>query len=190
VPSTWRSTDRYHRDVLVPLHPLLYWAAAVKQRVAMQVSVNRPGLAFLWDHRVSGNAIVPGAAYFEMASAAAGLLCRTPVQGKVAVTGAVIAAPLFLSEPMASAPVLMLMVESDAAMGTLAVSSAGGSHTSTHLRAGVTAIGALESSSAIHMSHRPYSLEVARAAAPDPHATAAVYDGLASIGLQYGTAFR
>lgn len=57
----------------VTSHPLLWAALKGASRAAVvqvQAALNRPALSYLWDHRVQGRAILPGAAMFEMAVAA------------------------------------------------------------------------------------------------------------------------
>lgn len=55
-----------------------------------------PALAYLWQHRVSGRAIMPGAAMLEAGFAAAASLLPGEVQGTAALVNAGIAAPLLL----------------------------------------------------------------------------------------------
>ena len=61
-----------------------------------------PGMAFLWQHQVSGRAILPGAAMFEAAFAAAAVLL--PEGSAVGLVAASISAPVLLKSPSAEAP--------------------------------------------------------------------------------------
>ena len=70
---------------------------AATRQVIMQCSLLDPALSYMWDHAVAGKALFPGAAFFEMASAAAQTLLSGP--GKAAaLTGATIPAPLPLPQ--------------------------------------------------------------------------------------------
>ena len=93
-----------------------------KQQLELRLRLGRPCLAFLWDHRVGGTAIMPGAAYFEAAIAAARTLAKV-AEPAAALTDAAIAAPLKLPAPAAASGVV-LSVEVVLGSGAIAIRSA------------------------------------------------------------------
>lgn len=100
--------------------------------------------AYLWDHAVSGRALLPGTAMLEMAGAAGASLAEAAAPWlAVAVTRAAFAAPCLL--PAAShggSRLLLLEVELSAATGAAELCSAGsgsGASGSAHLTARVSA---------------------------------------------------
>ena len=204
----WQRSLCCYVEVLTPLHPLLGTASRPKQQ-ELQLALalgSRPALAFLWDHRVQGGAIMPGAAYFEAAVAAGHVLLRL-AEPRLALTAAVIAAPLKLAEPASSEPGAVLSVTLGLATGEVSLRSraaalpapAGRSKREAappppetlHLR-GTLALFAAAAGAACGSSPAGAvpSADAARAACREPQATAAVYRGLAEAGLQYGPAFR
>ena len=85
----------------------------------MQADLTSPPLAYLWDHCVGGKALCPGAAFFEMASAAAGMLLAP--QG-AALTAVSIPAPLVLpalASTQSKVPPTELMCKLDAVTGAI-----------------------------------------------------------------------
>jgi hypothetical protein len=174
-----------------------------KQRLQLRLALNKPGLAFLWDHRVQAAPIMPGAAYFEMASAAARALLKTAEQS-VALTAAAIAAPLRLPTAHAAAAAVVTG-EVVLTSGEVSIRSAsagdGGKPASQraaaemlHLRGSLVQLATAATtplhSSAAAAAGRVLSADAVRAACQEPRDTVAVYQGLAAAGLQYGPAFR
>lgn len=175
-----------------------------KQQLEFRLRLGRPSLAFLWDHRVGGAAIMPGAAYFEAAVAAARTLAKLP-EPAVALTEAAIAAPLKLPPP-AEASSVVLSVEVALATGAITIRSApadakpaakGAADRSTlHLKGSLVCYAAAAAvDQQEQQSERPTgghvpSAELARAGCTEPQATAGVYSRLLSAGLQYGPEFR
>ena len=116
-----------------PPHALAHSvAAASPAAVRLQAALQVPAMAYLWDHKVQGQPLLPGAAMFE-AAAAAGLLLLPPSEA-AAASGPVLAdvsipAPCVLpthgSRP-AAGPVLTTTVE--LATGRLALRSASAAH--------------------------------------------------------------
>lgn len=193
VAPPWRRGMRCFVEVLVPLHPLLGAAARATQQLAFSVPLGRPPLAFLWDHRVNGAAIMPGAGYLELAAAAASTLTRLD-GAAVAVVGAAITAPLVLPAA-ADAAAVVVAAEVGLVTGELAISScAARSAALPHLRGALVHVGAGAAAAAIPAPPAapptPPSLEVARAACTEPRDAAAVYADMRGAGLQYGPAFR
>lgn len=194
-------------------HPLAYGVfpppVQAKQQLQFRLSLSRPVLAFLWDHQVQASAIMPGAAYFEMAAAAGRTLLRM-AEPAVALKGAVIAAPLRLPAALDAGSVV---VTADVALlsGDLSIrsasASAGGSNKSKrgrpgskpapppetlHLRGSLAAV-SFSAAAAFPASvdtSTAVSADATRAACPTPMDAAAVYRGLHAAGLQYGPAFR
>jgi acyl transferase domain-containing protein len=204
----WQRSLRCYVEVLVPLHPLLHKARkAGRQQIQFRLPLSRPVLAFLWDHQVQSAAIMPGAAYFEMAAAAACTLLKL-AQPTVALTGAAIAAPLRLP-PAAAAAAVEVTAEMALDSGEVSICSrpTGSTFSDTkegskapqaapsqtlHLRGSLTAVrpaSFLPKGGAVAAVYVP-SADAVRAACSTPLDTAAVYRGLQSAGLQYGAAFR
>ena len=104
----------------------------------MQAELSSPALAYLWDHQVSGKALFPGAAFFELAAAAAKTLLAAD---SAVLTSVSIPAPLVLPAPQNAAPAVMCKL--DAASGSIEVLSA---QRSVHLRATLSAVATAGSS--------------------------------------------
>ena len=104
----------------------------------MQAELSSPALAYLWDHQVSGKALFPGAAFFELAAAAAKTLLAAD---SAALAGVSIPAPLVLPAPQKAAPAVICKL--DAASGSVEVLSA---QRSVHLRATLAAVASAGSS--------------------------------------------
>lgn len=172
-----------------------------KQLLQFKLALGRPTLAFFWDHQVQGAAIMPGAAYFELATAAAHTLLRLAAPS-VALTGASIAAPLKLP-PASEAAATVLSAEVALVAGEISIrsGSAGGTAPkgagTLHLK-GSMALVAVTPAAPAEGSGLPgpaartgaLSADAARAACPDPLATAGVYGKLVTAGLEYGPEFR
>jgi len=215
-------------------HPLLYHASALaggtpvskatslaaeRDQMVVEFAVPlaaRPRLAFLWDHRVRGVALLPAAAFLEMGAAAARALLPPPGHSAPpALAGTVLAAPLVLPEQRVgggaseASGVLMLKCAVSAAAGTLSISSSlvngGGSSggvqarlSTLHVRSTVATLAApppLAPSPAAATDlaaarQAPPSADTLRAACSTPTDVAAVYSALDAAGLQYGPAFR
>ncbi len=150
VPLPWKKRRHY---VLPEAHLLLQTAITVVPstgQVSLVADLSAPQLAFLWDHKVMGKSIFPGAGYFEASSRAVGMLL--PDFASIgshyeAVTKAIISAPLILPTAMVKNSVL-LNVEINVRSGSLAIRSsvAATGAVTTH----VSASAALLSSSIIN----------------------------------------
>jgi acyl transferase domain-containing protein len=194
--ASWSRSLRCFIEVLVPLHPLLGSASKARQQLQFKLALSKAPLAFLWDHRVQSAAIMPGAAYFEMAAAAGRTLLRL-AEPCVALTGAAIAAPLRLPAP-AEAQVVTVAADVRLVAGEVSIRSAAAGDSkgaeTLHLRGSLTAaravVASVECLPADGASGRCISADAARAACLEPLDTAAVYEGLRLAGLQYGPAFR
>jgi 3-oxoacyl-(acyl-carrier-protein) synthase len=116
------------------------WAAQA-QHVLFACNLASAPLAYLWAHRVSGRALLPGAGFFELAAAAAATLCAGQRAG-VALLGASIPAPLVLPPPAGTRqPAGVLQVILSTAAGRVEVASppVNGGGPSVHLAADVSA---------------------------------------------------
>lgn len=158
-----------------------------------RLPMRRANLAFLWDHRVQGAAILPGAAYCEMSIAAAHTLARI-ASPPAALTGAAIAAPLALPEPTSS---VLLTVELGLITSEVSIRSAaagkvpGRADSGTlHLRGSISTAIQCQAPAAPAALESVGSVERCRARSTDPQAVAMVYQQLAAAGLQYGKSFR
>jgi 3-oxoacyl-(acyl-carrier-protein) synthase/acyl carrier protein len=126
----WKKRRYY---VLPEAHLLLQTAVTVipsTGQVSLVADLSSPQLAFLWDHKVMGKSIFPGAGYFEASSRAIGTLL--PDLASVgshyeAVTEAIISAPLMLPTMEKSGTVLknsvLFNVEMNVRSGALAIRS-------------------------------------------------------------------
>ena len=174
-----------------------------KHQLEFRLHLGHPSLTFLWDHRVGGSAILPGAAYFEAAQAAARALTKLP-NPATALTDAAISAPLKLPAP-ADAGSVVLAVEVALASGVIAICSApvyakpaakgGADYSVSHLKGSLVAFSAgagVKQRHAQDMQPEAHecSAEIARAGCTEPQATTGVYSRLLSAGLQYGPEFR
>jgi NADPH:quinone reductase-like Zn-dependent oxidoreductase/3-oxoacyl-(acyl-carrier-protein) synthase/acyl carrier protein len=96
---TWKKRRHY---VLPEAHLLLQTALSAvpsSGQVSLVADLSSPQLAFLWDHKVMGKSIFPGAGYFEASSRVAGMLLPDLASNGShyeAVTSAIISAPLML----------------------------------------------------------------------------------------------
>lgn len=157
-----------------------------------------PSLAFIWDHQVQGAAIVPGAAYCELATAAARTLLKL-ASSSVALVSASIAAPCMLPAAV-EATGLVLSAEVALSAGEVSIRSgpagamSGKGAGTLHLRGSVTAARAAAVAAAGSVSagqeELALSADAARAACREPHDTAGMYSKLVAAGLQYGPSFR
>ena len=153
-----------------------------RQLVVQSAPLASPALAYLWDHRVSGKPLFPGAAFFELAAAAAKTLLG-PAGDGAALAGVAIPAPLVLPAlgspaQQQAAPALVCRLE--AATGAVEVTSA---QRATHLRASLAAVAAMPEPSgsgstggrvAAARTALQLRLQHAQHAAAEPAAVAAV----------------
>jgi len=190
-PVFLKRSIRCFVEVLTWSHPLLQTATTpTKQQLHFKVPLDRPSLAFFWDHRVNGGAIMPGAAYLESTAAAASTLVKNPV-ATAAVIDAAILAPLMLPE-IGKAGTAHLTVDIMLSSGVIAVRSAAGASSETsHLKGTLVNVSRLNSGGELKRVHDALaSMEISRAACTEPQACTIVYEGLRAAGLQYGPRFR
>lgn len=140
---------------------------------------------------------MPGAAYCELATAAAGTLLKI-APAPAALTTSTIAAPLKLPESSA-ADCTMLTAEAELATGNMIIRSAVRKESSSKVAGAihlagtiVKVVAALERATQRETvkSTLALSTDAARAACRDSCGTSGVYSRLASAGLQYGSEFR
>ena len=95
-----------------------------------------PALSFLWDHRVMGRAIVPGAAFMELAAATLSIALPDAERASAAPTllGLAVPNPLILPETGAAAA-LVARTSLSLASGAVAVASSASSFRQHHLDA-------------------------------------------------------
>ena len=99
----WQRQRNWHA---VPPRTLLARFAAKAKSVQLQTLLSAPALAYLWDHRVAGRALFPGAAMLEAAMAAGHVLLDGAAAAQPALCGVSIPAPLVLPEGIT--PLLLL----------------------------------------------------------------------------------
>ena len=134
-PDT-QATVAWQRDFLwvAPQpHTMLHRAAAASRSVLLlecQLSAT-PGLAYIWDHRVGGKAIFPGAAFLELAAAAV-KLCTARASSDAALRGITIPAPLQLPDQMADGRVA-LRCAIQPASGSLQIASSASAFKQPHI---------------------------------------------------------
>ena len=132
VPPANISWRRKALGVPVPIpsgHPLLYAAKVTEVRgtAAFSMRLDSACLAFLGDHRVQSEVLMPGTAMCEAASAAAGMLVLSSHR-RTAIFAAVFAAPLPLPLPPPSADAddhAVALLEMECHEGKLQLLSAG-----------------------------------------------------------------
>ena len=169
--------------------------------VCMEAALTRCSMAWLWDHRVAGQVLLPGAAYLEAAAALPG---RIEQQGPPAcVAACALVAPLVLPGAASGGPVTLLC-RVDAASGTVAIGrraagvaqqgGAGGAPpVSTHMHGQVSArrhLHAGPGSAGGGQTAGMPSLELRRCRSTLPVHWGLVYGRLAAAGLQYGRSFQ
>jgi hypothetical protein len=170
-----------------------------KQQLEFKLPLNHPALAGLWDHRVNGAAIMPGAGFFETAVAAAATLTKV-ANARVALTTATIAAPLPLPKPAEAASQILVVdvafvsgdigLRSVAADGVQAGRRGSRAAGNLHLRGSYAKVVISSEHISPAGTAGAASADVVRAACCEPRPTAAVYSQLQSAGLQYGPSFR
>ena len=168
-----------------------------KQQLQFSLPTGRPSLAFFWDHQVQGAAILPGAAYFELATAAAHTLLKLAAP-PVAVVAASIAAP-FKLPAAAEGSSVVLTAEVALVAGDVSIRSgpadkfAAQGASMLHLKGSVASVSkeadAVNSSAAVPHAVA-LSVDAVRAACCEPQPTAGLYGKLAAAGLNYGPEFR
>ena len=139
---------------------------------------------FLWDHRVNGRVLFPGAGYMEVMHGAAATVGAEGL-GHCLTRGA-ISAPLVLAPPAESLAELICEVHTPE--GQLQVQSSTGSGKRLHMRSSCAPLVTVQSESVRPGTGSP-AAESARCAAPEPLSTSHLYEQMAAAGLQYGPAF-
>jgi 3-oxoacyl-(acyl-carrier-protein) synthase len=125
--------------VAVAPHAGLHRVSAAGGAALMQCSLASAPLAYLWDHRVSGKVLFPGAAFFELAAAAAKLL-STAQGGSLALSGLAVPEPLALPDRgLHQLTAIALEVSVDCASGAISIASG---PRSAHLKGSVAALAA------------------------------------------------
>jgi hypothetical protein len=139
---------------------------------------------------------MPGAAYFELATAAAHTLIKLAAPS-VALTSATIAAP-FKLPAAAEAASVVLSAEVALAAGEVSIRSGAAGPTAAkgagmlHLKGSMAAV-RMENFNGVQGTAReqmPLSADAVRAACREPQPTVSVYGKLLEAGLEYGPAFR
>ena len=119
--------QKRHTSVLPPLHACLTSAAtsARGEAVTFACMLQSQSSAFLYDHIVQGQCILPAAAYLEMITAATvtAALATGSAQASCAISGAVFEAPLVLPRISQSASTAVLLCKLDALHGICKLAS-------------------------------------------------------------------
>ena len=105
---------------------------AASTQVVLQADLSAVQLSYLWDHRVAGSVVFPGAGYFTAAAAAANALLAAAGPGHLALQSATIPAPLVLPSSWSDrlqVPVLQVCV--DTSSSSVSISSINSSNSST-----------------------------------------------------------
>lgn len=216
--AAWVWAKRDMRRPIIPVgHPLLLLASPAAGRgkgqgrlvsVEFSVPLGSPALAWLRDHVVGGRPVVPGAAYLEMALAAAHAAMLPGIgTAVVGLANVQFASPCMLPHD-AAAPTPTLVAELDTDTGSLSVSSVtplaeqqqqpgGHLRQQLHLSAQVVAVStaaaaadAVAPSMASAANQGPPGPDACRARTPEPLDTTRLYSDLSAAGLQYGPDFR
>eukprot|EP00878_Enallax_costatus_P026419 GHUV01028351.1.p1 GENE.GHUV01028351.1~~GHUV01028351.1.p1 ORF type:complete len:273 (+),score=112.23 GHUV01028351.1:630-1448(+) len=204
----WMRQDM-RAGVLPVGHPLLHAASATSSSISSKATfmlpvLNRPGLAWLWDHRVGGRVLLPGAAYLEMAAAAARVLTSsgsiTAAISSKGMSNAAVAIPALCDVtlsmpcvlPLPSQQDMSLVCQVDVVAGTVVISST--QHTAgLQKHMGCSIVDLADTSLPSHSESAgasPNNSDALRAACSEPISTVGVYESLSAAGLQYGPAHR
>ena len=138
-----QATDTWKRDFLwvAPQpHTMLHRAAAASRTALLlecQLSATL-SLAYIWDHRVGGKAIFPGAAFLELAAAAVKLGAARS-SSNAALHGITIPAPLQLPDQMAEGKVA-LRCAIQPASGSLQIASSASAYKQPNITGGAGAV--------------------------------------------------
>jgi Polyketide synthase dehydratase len=204
----WRTQDMRTRTGILPRgHPLLFSCRAVAGgdklnaplRCEFVLPMHRhPGLSWLYDHRIGSSTLLPGAAYLELAVAAAAALAPTidTAQSVTTLSGVVFAMPCVLApagSDNAHAQILMCDVELESGRTTVRSSTGTISTSSLHMHGSLLMLRKQDSQRSTQnptVARFTGSLEASRAACPEPTPTSALYVLLAGAGLHYGAAHR
>ena len=130
--------------VHVMLHRVLCTAAGGRKAAAhMECHLSAtPRLAFMWDHQVGGRVLFPGAAFFELATAALKQAAGKAGAADAALAGAAIPAPLQLPDRqlLQKAAPVVLRISIRLSSGAVAVASSPGAFKQKHLTAAVSLV--------------------------------------------------
>ncbi|KAK9803914.1 hypothetical protein WJX72_004698 [[Myrmecia] bisecta] len=170
----------------VPAHTLLGKALTthVRREAVMQTYMSRACLAYLLDHHIQNRALLPGAAMFEMAAAAAQTLAGNPTNGRSLILGITISAPMVLT-PGADA-LLSCAVSYESGRLEIRSGSAAQQHNQVHLtgragcEAGLTSPPATSATAALSNG----SQSVLQTLTPARAATQTLPTAVASVALQ------
>lgn len=197
VLSSWAGQHwRNQRFWVGPLsHPLVVSALPVLHddiHVCMYSQLLRPSMQWIWDHRVMGRVLFPGAGFMETASALVSVTHQGSLPG--AAVNASITAPLMLSaltDDTTSAPPVYLeskvwCLTGDLHIGSTSTPGQGGS--SVHMRS-LTCRLVSEVDDAEGVSDTGVSIDCIRSQCQGPVDWCEVHKLLSSGGLQYGPQF-
>jgi hypothetical protein len=104
--------------------------------VVLQARLGAPQLAYLWEHRVNGRALFPGAGYLEMCAAAARALQGGGSGSQLLLASVSIPAPLLLPELGGQEGLPLLEVALEPAAGSARVQSLVAGGATVHLAGG------------------------------------------------------
>lgn len=190
----WQAQDM--RPGVIPiLHPLASDGLCSRASAVVEVMAclgADPRLGYLWDHRVMGQAILPGAAYLEMTVAAAAQLLVPAASAAqlIAVQDARFLQP-FVLPSTSSAAAAVLRAELNHHTGAVQIVSGSGV---LHFSASLTCVGAQSQAGLAQLAgaapQQQRSADAMRARNALPASCAHTYSALAAVGLEYGPAFR
>lgn len=161
---------RRHWFTPLELHVLLSCASAGNasaggREVLLETRLNRPALAYLWDHRVAGRALLPAAAMLEMAAAAVTTLAQAGGHAdEAALSSAAIPAPLALGASIEGSALVLSAVVS-ARQGTVTIASLAEPHRSGRAKHLTASLGPVPSLVAARMGAAHVPLPALLAAA-------------------------
>lgn len=163
-PQQWQ--QQRHWFMPVELHVFMSHACAVARasstgtQIWLEARLSKAALAYLWDHRVAGRALLPAAAMLEMAAAAAAALAQAAgLPDAPTLLAAAIPAPLALGMA-ATAGAQALCTALNVAQGRVTISSEAeplGSRGATLFTAGLGSVreGAQHAGSGLKPSRAP-----------------------------------
>ncbi|MED5468963.1 MAG: beta-ketoacyl synthase N-terminal-like domain-containing protein, partial [Cyanobacteriota bacterium] len=203
VLASWRGCHWRNQHLWVgpKTHPLgLFVVPVLDEDIHLSAysQLMRPEMQWVWDHRVMGRVLFPGAGFMEAACALVGMVYQGASVG--AAVHASIAAPLVLSlEPAAMEPSSQgsdIYLESKlwCLGGNIQIGSSSGlgsrKSSSTHVRC--MACNVTDGASSVNASSAvaEVSMDCMRGQCERPVDWAEVYRGFAQAGLEYGPQFR
>lgn len=105
---------------------------AARPTIQLTCSLSAANLSFLWDHRVAGRALLPGAAMYEAGFAAGVYMVKSPQAPSAALVGTIIPSPVLLRAD--TEPVVLLTTANMATGNVQITTTSGGMPKQLHMQ--------------------------------------------------------